>query len=179
MTINILDVNEVPVMPDYEREVPENSPVGTLVGAPVTGTDPDFGQTLTFAVVAGNSEGVFAIAPSTGQLRVARAVLDYETRNEYVLTVSVTDNGEPQLSASATVTIRVLEVNRPPTLADTTRRVDELSPVGTPVGAVLRGVDLDPGQVLSFRVTGGNCWAARAEGESKQYQVLPLPLAEQ
>ena len=66
------------------RSVNENSPAGTLVGGPVTGT-PYNGEALTYTLKgkAADSEN-FVIATTTGQISVAEgATLDYETDDEH------------------------------------------------------------------------------------------------
>ena len=92
--------------------VNENSPAGTVVGT-VTFTDPDVGQTHTFAITAGNTGGAFAIDPSTGQITVAGGI-NYEVTPSFSLTVQVTDGGSPNLSGTATITIGVIDVNEAP-----------------------------------------------------------------
>ncbi|MYD64374.1 MAG: hypothetical protein F4X26_00005, partial [Chloroflexi bacterium] len=66
------------------RRIAENSPAGTLVGDPVTGT-PYNGEALSYSLT-GNaaSSGLFVINSSTGQISVAQgATLDYETDDSY------------------------------------------------------------------------------------------------
>ena len=66
------------------RRVAENSPAGTLVGDPVTGT-PYNDVALSYSLT-GNaaSSGLFEIDSSTGQIKVAAgATLDYETDDSY------------------------------------------------------------------------------------------------
>ncbi|MYD94712.1 MAG: hypothetical protein F4Y02_13705 [Chloroflexi bacterium] len=98
--------------PGTVRQVAENAPGGTLVGAPVTATDSD-DDALTYAL-SGATE--FVIDAASGQIRVAAgAALDYETTTAYTVTVSVTDGkdaqGNPDASVDATVavTINVLD----------------------------------------------------------------------
>lgn len=106
VTVNITDGNLAPVINNQSFSVPEGSANGTVVGT-VVATDLDIGDSLTFAIVAGNTAGVFAIDAHSGQLTVADGIqLDYETRSSYSLSVSVTDVG--LLSDTATVTINVL-----------------------------------------------------------------------
>ena len=82
------------------RQVAENAPGGTLVGAPVTATDSD-GDALTYAL---SGSSAFVIDAASGQIRVAAgAVLDYETTSSYTVTVSVTDGRNAQGTADATV----------------------------------------------------------------------------
>ena len=100
------------------RQVAENSTAGTTVGVAVTATDAN-DTALTYAL-SGADE--FAIAAASGQISVARrAVLDYETKATYTVTVSVSDGkdagGNPDAAADDTisVTINVSDVSEPPT----------------------------------------------------------------
>ncbi len=72
-----------------------------------------------FEISAGNDAGVFRIAPCRGQIRVARAVLDYTAGPRmYNLTVTVRDDAVPlPLSTSATFLIFVTFVNSAPVCA--------------------------------------------------------------
>ena len=75
------------------REVPENSPAGEEVGDPVTATDED-DDTLTYSL-NGVDASSFAIGSSSGQITVGSGtVLDYEAKNEYSVSVTVSDTKE-------------------------------------------------------------------------------------
>ena len=100
------------------REVAENSPAGTLVGSPVTGTPYDDGDdetddsleyTLTWDSGHEVAEGLFVIDSSTGQVSVAAgATLDYESgTTSYDGKVNWTVQGQ---AAAATLTINVTDV---------------------------------------------------------------------
>ena len=110
MTVNLNDVNEAPSIAPTSRSINENAPNGSNVGAPIPASDPDAGSVLSYAITGGNIGGAFAISNS-GQLIVANsAVLDFETTPSFFLTVQVTDNGTPGLSASANVTVNLNDV---------------------------------------------------------------------
>ena len=101
------------------RSVDENLGSGAVVGDPVTATDP--GDTLRYSL-GGTDASSFSIDSATGQLSTA-AVLDYETKSSYQVTVTATDSGD--LTASVTVNISVTEVEEAGTvsLSSTTPRV--------------------------------------------------------
>jgi len=87
-------------------------------------------------------------------LKVSNPVLDFETLNTYAITVSVTDDGgdvpgPARLSDTAQITIRIRDVNEPPTLEDTVRTVREDATVGMSAGTPLQGSDVDAGSVLT------------------------------
>ena len=115
--------NSAPVFPDQipatqaidktqTRELAENTPAGTNLGAPVEANDP--GDVLTYSL-GGNNAGSFDIVRSSGQIRT-KAALDFEDVDSYVITVTATDpSGVPD---TATVNITVTDVNEVPTFND-------------------------------------------------------------
>ena len=126
VTINVTDVNEAPtapkelrgpppvrnVAPDFAatsttRSVAENSATGTPVGAPVSATDADEGDTITYSLGTTTDDMAFDISTSTGQIST-KAPLDYETKSSYSVTVTATDDDDA--SSSIMVTIMVTDV---------------------------------------------------------------------
>ena len=107
VTINVI-LNTAPEFDrsSTSRSVAENSATGTNVGAPVTATDADQGDTLTYTL-GGADAGSFTIVAGTGQIQTA-AVLDEETRSSH--TVTVTANDETTDSVPITVSISVTDV---------------------------------------------------------------------
>ncbi|MCY3600147.1 MAG: cadherin domain-containing protein, partial [Gemmatimonadetes bacterium] len=99
----------------YEREVPENSPGGTNVGAPVTATDSD-SPSLSYSFAEGYDEALFGIVEGTGQITVgAGAALDYES-GDTLYTVSV-EASDGELADTASVKIRVTNADDPGKIA--------------------------------------------------------------
>ena len=85
------------------REIAENAPANSAVGAAVTATDP--GDALTYTLT-GSSR--FIIDSSSGQIRVASdAMLDHQTGPLHTVTVTASD--ALNASASISVTINVVE----------------------------------------------------------------------
>ena len=72
------------------RSVDENAEKGANIGTPVTATDQDSGDTLTYAL-GGTDVGSFTIVSTSGQLQTA-IDLDYETKPSYTVTLSVRDS---------------------------------------------------------------------------------------
>ena len=119
VTINVTDVNErrrqprqspnsAPVFTEGDsttRSVAENTASGTSIGAAISATDAD-NNTLTYSL-GGTDASAFSIVNTTGQLQT-NAALDYETKNTYSVTVSVSDGKGG--SDSITVTINVTDV---------------------------------------------------------------------
>ena len=156
VTIADNDGNLPPVIGPQTFSVAENSPIGTVVGT-VVASDPDAGQTLTYAITAGNTNGAFAISASTGQLTVANiSALDFEATPTFSLTVQATDNGSPVLSSSATVTVNLTNVNEAPTdIALSNAIVAENLPSGTAVGT-LSTTDPDAAGSFTYTLVSGS-----------------------
>lgn len=128
--------NNPPTINPATFAVDENSPNGTVVGTPMA-SDPDMGQTLSWSIVGGNTGNAFTINAMTGQITVATsAALDFETTPTFSLTVRVTDNGSTPLSAQATITINLNNVNERPDVGNFTFTIAENSPNGTFVGTI-------------------------------------------
>ncbi|MCK7594972.1 beta strand repeat-containing protein [Pseudomarimonas salicorniae] len=165
-----VDVNDAqpptnlpPTVDDAAFSIAENSANGTTVGS-VIASDPDAGQALSYAITAGNVSGAFGI-DAAGAISVANsAALDFETTPSFSLTVSVTDNGSPQLSDTATVTISLSDANDPPTASDVSFSLPENSADATVVGSVVAS-DPDasaPDNTLGFAISAGNTGGAFA-----------------
>ena len=102
------------------REIHEKEAVGANVGAPVSATDMDIGETLEYSLDDTDAE-TFEVDSSTGQLRT-RSPLDYQTKPVYTVKVLASDGSRV---GSILVTINVLAdvVEVPdPVLARTIRR---------------------------------------------------------
>ncbi|MBC6410523.1 MAG: cadherin repeat domain-containing protein [Ekhidna sp.] len=160
VTITVTDVadNNAPTFADASREVAEDASPGDNVGDPVTATDADAGQTLSYAIKSGNTGDVFAIDGNTGQITVAGA-LDHEDTETYTLTVTATDDGTPAKEADAEVTITVNDVNEAPAFAAVeTQSIPVNAPNDTPVVTVM-AADEDEGDdntTLTYEITEGN-----------------------
>jgi len=155
VTVNVNNVNEAPVVAPATFSINENSASGATVGT-VTASDPDAGQTRTFAITAGNTGSAFSINSSTGALTVNNAAaLNFEATPTFSLTITATDNGTPVKSGSATVTVNVNNVNEAPVVAPATFSINENSASGTAVGTVT-ATDPDAGQTRTYSITAGN-----------------------
>ena len=120
--------------PPIEREVDENTAARVNIGDPVTASDPDEGDVVTYAL-SGTDAASFDLVTTTGQLQT-KAALDYETETEYVVTITASDAEDA--SASVAVTITVSDVVDTPTFvgAPYAFEVSEAADVGDPVDTV-------------------------------------------
>ncbi len=106
--LNVVNVNDPPVLVPATFTIPENSLKGTVVGSiPVTDRDPL--DTHTFSIAGlGNTNAAFAIDPLTGEITVNNpSALDFETKPTFLLTVSARDNGLPPRTTNVAVTINL------------------------------------------------------------------------
>ena len=102
--INVSDVNEAPAVSNQAFGVNENQAAGTAVGT-VVASDPDQpAQTLTYAIIAGNGAGLFAIDSLTGAITTT-APLDFEAAPAHVLTVTVSDGAGGVTPATVTIVV--------------------------------------------------------------------------
>ncbi|MCG6154801.1 cadherin domain-containing protein [Rubinisphaera margarita] len=108
-TIFVTDVNDTPIVNDQTFSVEESAPNNTVVGT-VVAFDPD-NDGLTFAITSGNTNNAFAIDASTGTITVNNQnALNFEIQPTFNLTVQVTDDGNPNKSDTAVITINVLDL---------------------------------------------------------------------
>ncbi len=153
VTVTVTDVDEAPGFgtADYAFSVAEDAAVGATVGT-VDATDPEDG-TLTYAITAGNEAGAFALDATTGVLSVA-AALDYETADNYGLTVTASDAAGH--TATAEVAITVTDVAYAPVFGATSYAwsVAEDAAVGAALGTI-NATDPEGGSV-SYVITAGN-----------------------
>merc|ERR1711865_48463 len=115
VTILLQDINERPsYSPGVKFTVPENSIFKTKVGAPVTASDQDLGQSYDYALVGGGDN--FDVNPSTGQIFVkAGAKLDYEGPIiTYQMFIQSSDDGVPKLKSMVSVEVTLTDVNESP-----------------------------------------------------------------
>jgi len=125
----VIAVNEAPVIADQLIRVPENATVGALFGPTIVFSDPDNegrfdgdeipqqSHVVTVDAVLSGSFSLggdpFSVDQGTSRLRLGRA-LDFEATDgeEHSIRLKVTDS--QGLSATATITIEVLNTNEKP-----------------------------------------------------------------
>ncbi len=130
----------------YTREVPEDKSIGYEV-VTVSATDPDTGDTVSYSITAGNSEGKFSLGSSGDTITVADT-LNYESTTDYSLEVTASDGNDTD---TATVNITVDNVNERPTFDQ------------SPYSFTVR-----EGETLSF----GRVSASDPDGDSVTYEII-------
>lgn len=149
VVIKIIDVNDWPPVfdPVTELSVDENVPVGFIVGI-ITATDRDTGDNA-FVVynLTGGAENTFEIDEINGNIKIKNSP-DYETMNEYNLTVTAVNNkSAPFFQATTHVTVLVMDVNDNAPVFDQSSysaSINMINPVGSHVITV-SATDKDQG----------------------------------
>ena len=141
--------------------VAENTPATTTV-ADFDATDVDANTTLRWSREDVDDGGLFAINASTGVLTLLNAP-DFETpadagaNNVYNVTVKVTDDGTPAMSATRSLAVTVTNVNEAPTIDSGSNdfAVDE-NTATTTVIETYEASDVDAGTNLRWTREGND-----------------------
>ncbi|XP_075606136.1 protocadherin Fat 4 [Balearica regulorum gibbericeps] len=115
ITVTVEDVNEEgPVFdkPSYYRILLDNSTAGTLV-VDINARDEskDYDEGIFYNISGGNSEGLFSLSSTTGELTLTRDLSKQTDPLYYSLMVTATDLGLPPLSTSVKVSITIAPIN--------------------------------------------------------------------
>ncbi|XP_023698697.2 protocadherin gamma-A12-like isoform X40 [Paramormyrops kingsleyae] len=137
--IRVLDANDnVPVFsqPVYEVNLPENSPLDTVV-VTVSASDADEGQngevTYEFSHISSKAKSIFAIDPKTGVIRVTGQV-DFEENSFFEMRVKAKDGAGQATSSKVIINVSDVNDNSPVILVKTLNpAIPENSPIGTEV----------------------------------------------
>ncbi|MXW68027.1 MAG: hypothetical protein F4Z72_13635, partial [Gemmatimonadales bacterium] len=165
--VKVLPANAAPSFgAAYEREVPENSPGGTNVGAPVAATDPD-SPSLSYSFAEGGDEDLFGIVEATGQITVADgAALDYES-GDTLLAVRV-EASDGELADTASVKIRVTNADDPGGIALSA----DVARVGVRLTATLTDQDrsIERSKMRTWqRSPDGTAWTMVVRGAERRF----------
>ena len=164
-------LNAPPVFTDgvsTTRSIAENTAAGTNIGAPVSATDQDVNDTLTYTL-GGTDAAAFDIDSATGQLKT-KVSLNYETKNSYTVTLTVSDG---KLTDTITVTINVSNANEAPVFADgssTTRSIAENIGAGVNIGTQVSATDVD-GDTLTYILSGTDATSFDIDSTTGQLKI--------
>ncbi|XP_013178590.1 PREDICTED: protein dachsous [Papilio xuthus] len=159
--INLLDQNDhAPrfTQQQYIANVLEGNTKGEFV-VQLAAKDDDRGANarILYHIVDGNHDNAFIIEPAFSGSVKTNIVLDREIREMYKLTVIATDEGDPQMTGTATLRINVVDVNdNQPTFPPP--NVISISE-GTEVGSILTSVtanDVDTYPALKYAIVQGD-----------------------
>ena len=188
-TPNVTDVDETPAVTTKDNEKPNNAPVfkdgtsttravaentgsGVNIGSAVSATDADE-DTLTYSL-GGKDVSLFSIDSSSGQLRT-RASLDYETKDSYSVTITVSDGN---LTDTISVTINVTDVNETPSNnapvftdgSSTSRSIAENTGSGVNIGNAVSATDAN-NDTLTYTLSGTDAVSFSIDSSSGQLRT--------
>ena len=174
VTIDVTDVeeNNAPVFVEgdsTERSIPENTPAGRNIGSPVSATDEDE-DVLTYTL-SGTDAASFGIVSTTGQLQT-HAPLDYEQKNTYAVTVTVSD-GSARDTISVTIDVTDVAENNAPVFIEgsaTERSIPENTPAGRNIGSPVSATDEDE-DVLTYSLSGADAASFDIVGTTGQLRT--------
>ena len=160
VTIYVTDVfeNNPPVFTEGERtsrSIAENTSAGEKIGEPVIATDLDEEDILTYTL-GGIDAASFGIEAAAGQL-LTKAPLDYETKHNYAVIVSVSDGKGGTDTISVTIYVTDVFENNPPVFTEgerTSRSIAENTSAGENIGEPVVATDLDEEDVLTYTLGG-------------------------
>ena len=169
-TITIVDDDDPNLPPQFATttvnlSVPENLPVDTLLGDPISATDPE-DDPLTYSLSGEGSQHIKV--NDRGQLTLS-GTLNHENTPYYTLILSVSDgkdgigNPDSATDASITIIVKVEDVDEPP---DTPTNVMVSTNAGNPTTALdvtwtpphTSGIPTITGYDVQYRRLGQNAW---------------------
>jgi hypothetical protein len=141
------------------------------------------GETLSFQVIAADDDlpaqtlsfGLDAGAPAGMSINAAMGLLTWTPASGQIpstntVTVRVSDNGEPPLSASQTFRVLALKMNHAPALAPIADQyMDEI----TSLRLVVTATDADSGQTLTYSLDGGSPAGMVIDGTTGVLRWIP------
>uniref|UniRef100_A0A8C1TBI0 Cadherin, EGF LAG seven-pass G-type receptor 3 n=1 Tax=Cyprinus carpio TaxID=7962 RepID=A0A8C1TBI0_CYPCA len=161
VSVQVTDVNDNPpifVSTPFQATVLESAPIGhSILHIQAIDTDNGDNARLEYRLTGTGTDTPFVINAATGWVTVS-SELDRESVEHYFFGVEARDYGAPPLSATASVTITVMDVNdnRPEFLQkEYYVRLNEDAAVGTSVVSVT-AVDRDVNSAVTYQITGGN-----------------------
>ena len=188
---NTLAVPLVNSVPEFDSDgtvalsIAENTPAETAVGMPITASDADGEDVLTYTL-SGADSGLFSVAP-TGQISIGAGIsLDYETPadtdwdNEYELTLNVTDGNDGQgnvdtsVDDSVNVTVTVTNVNEPPGFGSSAHEpeIAENTAGDTDIGGPISATDPES-DALTYSLAGADSGFFEVDDSTGQISTGP------
>ena len=155
VTVVVTDVNDLP--PEFDPDVSyvtgirENAPFGTIF-FDADASDGDLSSNALISYSLSEPNPLFAINETTGEIYLQRQ-LDFETQQQYNITLIAVDAGQPQLTGSVSLEVNVFDADDQPvqfTLDQFFASVFEDASFGTPV---LRVTAQDPDTVQGNPIT--------------------------
>jgi hypothetical protein len=130
--------------------VDENTADNTNIGSPITASDTDAGTTFSsWAIQSGNTNNVFALNATTGQLSVNdQTKLDFESISQYTLSITVSDGTNTCSPVNVVVNVNDLNDNTPIITSNQSFQLSETSENNKLIGSI-KATDSDAGTNFS------------------------------
>ncbi|KAM9850314.1 protocadherin Fat 2 [Aulostomus maculatus] len=141
----------IPSSIDLAEDYPLNT---TVVQFKATDQDTGFNSKLVYAISSGNEDGCFSIDTFSGVLQLI-CPLDRESKEFYILNITVYDLGIPQTSAWKFIAVNVIDVDDNPPVFAQPRHVLRI-PENTEVDSIIytaRATDVDADTSENIRYT--------------------------
>ncbi|MBF0142108.1 MAG: cadherin repeat domain-containing protein [Magnetococcales bacterium] len=156
LSITVNNLNEAPTALALSASgIDENTTTTSAVTlGTLTTTDPDQGDTATYAITGGADAATFEIAGDALKV-VAGATLDHEVKDTLAVEVTVTDSGGLSLVQPFSLTVN--DLNEAPTgLALSGQTIAENADLSQAAAlGTLSASDQDTGQTLTYTISGG------------------------
>ena len=166
--------NNAPVFSpaNVSREIAENTAAGQDVGAAVTATDADAGDTLSYTL-GGADVAAFDFVETTGQIRTKAGVsYDFEAKASYTVTVTASDNGNVNHRRRASPSASPTWTSPP---ARRRRPWSRQSPAAPPACRSAGPPRPTPASPPSPATTCSTAWAAPGPGAMARWTSRPRP----
>ncbi len=152
-TITVTDANDAPTNISIDsNSVPENMPIGTLVGT-FTTSDQDAGDSHTYALVAGTGDDNNSSFTINGDQLETAEIFDYETQNSYSIRVQTDDGNGGTFEKQFTILITA-DNDAPTNIILDNSSVAENQPAGAFVGNFTT-TDPDVGDSHTYALVAG------------------------
>ena len=171
---NAPGANNPPVFSDggsATRSVSANSPAGGSIGDPVTATDADSDDTLTYNL-EGRDAALFDIDTASGQLRTKSGVTLIAAETYTVIVVA--DDGADRTRITVSIEATAAPPNNPPVFAEgtsVTRSVTIDARAGTNIGQPFRATDADTGDTVTYSLEGTDAASFGINGSTGQMRT--------
>ena len=151
--ITVTDVNRAPTDISLSSSTtPENAGTNAAIGE-FSATDPDIGDTFTFALVAGTGDTDNAAFTIDGSTLRASNSFDFETKSSYSIRIRSTD--QDGLFTEKVFIISVNDVNEAPTdIALSNNTIDENAGANASIGNLTTS-DEDAGNTFTYSLVAG------------------------
>ncbi|KAK3101524.1 hypothetical protein FSP39_004214, partial [Pinctada imbricata] len=107
--VTVVPLN-TPSVSQFSFSVDETVSVSFDVGTITPDNMHNPGATIIYSIVSGNTNSDFSIGTNTGELKTAKQ-LNYESINEYYLTINITDQSNPTVTYNKVCRVSVLDAN--------------------------------------------------------------------